>query len=460
MVWRRQEFAGTQSLAVFQLREGRRAVGLRSADLPERSPGRFGKLGSVDGAALADRLRIPPWTRVATVMFGVGWGANQFSSLLLAYRLHRGVSESTADALFGVYALGLIPALLLIGPISDQCGRRRIVRGAGVLSAAASLALIAGAHSLGMLYLGRFLAGVCSGAAFAAGTAWIKELSVAPYDPLAGEQAGARRAAIGLTAGFGLGPLAAGLLAQWGPDPLLTAYLPHLAVMVIALVTLIGAPETVSSDARRVSLAGTLRVPSAGHDRFRGIVAPAAPWVFAAPSIAFAVLPGLVAHQTGSYQVAFAAVVAGLTLGVGILIQPLARRLDRTGDVRGLVGGLLAVSAGTLLGAVAGQAESWPLVLPAAALLGGGYGLCIVSGLLETQRLASREDLASLTAIYYALTYVGFAVPIILAEFERIATAPVLLLLTAALAAVSAGQVRRSSAQHPPRLSRRRQPTG
>jgi MFS family permease len=230
--------------------------------------------------------------------------------------------------------------------------------------------------------------------------------------------------------------------------------------MVIALVTLIGAPETVSSDARRVSLAGTLRVPSAGHDRFRGIVAPAAPWVFAAPSIAFAVLPGLVAHQTGSYQVAFAAVVAGLTLGVGILIQPLARRLDRTGDVRGLVGGLLAVSAGTLLGAVAGQAESWPLVLPAAALLGGGYGLCIVSGLLETQRLASREDLASLTAIYYALTYVGFAVPIILAEFERIATAPVLLLLTAALAAVSAGQVRRSSAQHPPRLSRRRQPTG
>jgi hypothetical protein len=28
----------------------------------------------------------------------------------LAYRLHRGVSQSTADALFGVYALGLIPA--------------------------------------------------------------------------------------------------------------------------------------------------------------------------------------------------------------------------------------------------------------------------------------------------------------------------------------------------------------
>jgi MFS family permease len=328
-----------------------------------------------------------------------------------------------------------------------------------VLSVLATLALIAGAHSLGMLYLGRFLAGVCSGAAFAAGTAWIKELSVAPYDPAAGEQAGARRAAIGLSAGFGLGPLVAGLLAQWGPDPLLSAYLPHLAVMLVALAILIGTPETVASDARRISLAGALRVPSAGHERFRAVVAPAAPWVFAAPSIAFAVLPGLVTHRTGSYEVAFAAVVAGLTLGLGILIQPLARRLDRPGDVRGLLAGLLATTVGTLLGALAAQAQSWPLVVPAAALLGCGYGLYLVAGLLETQRLASREDLASLTAIYYALTYIGFAVPIILAELERIAAAPLLLLLTGVLAAITAAQVLRASARHPARVGRVRSPT-
>jgi MFS family permease len=221
--------------------------------------------------------------------------------------------------------------------------------------------------------------------------------------------------------------------------------------MLIALVILIGAPETVSPNERRVSLAAVLRVPSAGHGRFRGIVAPAAPWVFASPSIAFAVLPGLVTHATGSYRVAFAAVVAGLTLGLGILIQPVARRLDRPGDVRGLLAGLLAVSAGTLLGAVAAHARSWPLVLPAAALLGCGYGLCLVSGLLETQRLASREDLASLTAIYYALTYVGFAMPIVLAELERVAPAPLLLLATGLVAAISAGQVLRVSRRHPVR---------
>jgi len=387
--------------------------------------------------------RLPAWARVAGVMFGVGWGANQFSSLLLAYRLHRGVSESTADALFGVYALGLIPALLLIGPVSDLRGRRLIVRAAGALSIVASLALIAGEHSLGMLYLGRFLAGVCSGAAFAAGTAWIKELSVAPYDRFAGEQAGARRAAIALSAGFGLGPLAAGLLAQWAPHPLLTAYLPHLAVMLTALVLLAGTPETIAPAAHGLVLGDLLRVPAAGHVRFRRIVAPSAPWVFAAPSIAFAVLPGLVADRTGSFQVGFAALIAGVTLTLGVLIQPLARRLDRTDDLRGTIAGLGAVCAGVLLGALAAHQQSWPLVIPAAMLLGCGYGLCLVSGLLEIQRLANPQDLASLTAIYYALTYVGFAAPIVLAELTRLTSAPTLLLATAGLLLLTIATIHR-----------------
>ena len=387
---------------------------------------------------------LPPWLRVAGVMFGVAWGANQFSSLLLAYRIHAGVSQSTADALFGVYALGLIPALLVLGPVSDARGRRAIVAAAGLLSVLASVVLIAGEHTVALLYLGRFLAGVCSGAAFAAGTAQIKELSTAPYDPGAGEQAGARRAAIALSGGFGLGALVAGLVAQWAPDPLVVAYVPHLIVMAVTMPLLIGAPETVVDRHPVPTLRTILRVPSARHVRFRRIVAPAAPWVFAAPAISFAVLPGLVSDQTGSFEVGFAALIAGLTLALGVAIQPLARRLDAVGDVRGTLAGLAAISAGTLLGALAGADHSWPLVVPAAMLLGCGYGLCLVSGLLELQRLASREDLASLTAVFYALTYIGFAAPIVLAELERLTSATVLLICAAALVAATAVEVARA----------------
>ncbi len=379
-------------------------------------------------------------------MFAVGWGANQFSAMLLAYRLHRGVSTGSADALFGVYALGLIPALLVLGPVSDARGRRTIVCVSALLSGLASVALIVGDHSLALLYVGRLLAGLCSGAAFAAGTAWVKELSVAPFDPRAGPQAGARRAAIALSAGFGLGPLVAGLLAQWSPDPLLVAYLPHLLVVAVALALVPRVPETVPASRWRgrtgqpaAARRGTVTIPR----RFLGVVAPSAPWVFVAPSVAFAALPALVSHQVGSFQVGFAALMAALTLGVGVGVQPLARRLDAAGPGRGLQTGLATTLAGLVLGALAVHLGSWPLVVPAAILLGAGYGFCLVSGLLEVQSLAAPEDLAALTAIFYALTYVGFATPLVIAELQALLRAPVILLAGALLAALTLAGVRR-----------------
>src|SRR5579875_3732787 len=395
------------------------------------------------------RARVKAWLRVCGVMFAVGWGANQFSSLLLAYEQRQGLSEGTADALFGIYALGLIPALLALGPISDARGRRAITYGAGALSGVATCALIAGAHALALLFLGRLLAGVASGAAFAAGTAWVKELSVAPHDPAADPEAGARRAAIALSAGFGIGPLLAGLLAQWAPDPLLSAYLPHLAVVALLVGPGLRAPETVAApDTHAAADAGapappraaaprrSVLVAPAGTPRFRRIVAPAAPWVFVAPSVAFAVLPVMIAGHLGSFRIGFAALTAALTLGVGVLIQPLARRIDRAGPGRGLFAGLSATLAGLALAALAAAFGSWPLALPADMLLGAGYGLCLVAGLLEVQSLAEPGELASLTAIFYALTYVGFAAPIVIAELEQLMRPAVVLLAGAGLSAL------------------------
>ena len=365
-------------------------------------------------------------------MFAVGWGANQFSSLLLAYKLHAGLSDGTGDALFGIYALGLIPALLTLGPVSDARGRRAITCGAGCVSALASVCLIAGEHALALLFLGRLLAGLASGAAFAAGTAWVKELSGPPHDPGAGPNAGARRAAIALSAGFGVGPLVAGLLAQVAPDPLLVAYLPHLAVVALVIGPALSVRETVTPAVaprtRRILVA------SARTSRFRRVVAPSAPWVFVAPSVAFAALPALVAADVVGFQVGFAALMAALTLLVGVLIQPAARRLDSGHPGRGLAGGLMCTVLGLVLAAFAAAATSWPLVVPADILLGGGYGLCLVSGLLEVQALAAPGELASLTAIFYALTYVGFASPLIISELTHVMSAPAVLVGGAGLA--------------------------
>jgi hypothetical protein len=379
------------------------------------------------------------WLGAAAGMFAVAWGANQFVSMLVAYKAQRGVSTAVNDGLFGIYAVALIAALLIGGPAADLVGRARIVRPSVALSLVATVLLMAGERSVGLLFAGRFLAGVASGGIFAAGTAWVKELSIG-----SAEDAGARRAALALSLGFGLGPLITGIVAQWTPDPLVVAYVPHLVLAAAALPAVWTAPETVAPQAERAGVrafAARLRVSAAGHRRFRRVVAPAAPWVFGAPSVAFAVLPGLVSGRVHGYAIVFSAVVAAVTLGTGVSVQPLARRLDRRrgdGQVTGALLGLGATTVGALLAALAAAASNWVLVLVAAVPLGAGYGFGLVNGLLETQRLAAADELAGLTGVFYALTYVGFALPLLLAWAHAGLGYPVMLVCVAGLAAVSA----------------------
>jgi MFS family permease len=374
---------------------------------------------------------------VALGLFAVAWGANQFVSVLVLYRSQRGVTAAAADALFGVYAVALVVALLLGGPAADRWGRARLVRPAVVATLVASGLLIAGDDAVGLLAAGRFLAGLASGAVFAAGTAWVTELSAD-----AAPTAGARRAAMALSLGFGLGPLATGLLAQYSSAPLVVAYLPHLLLAAVAIPAVWRAPET-RRPARRepLNLAGRLRVPAAGRKRFIGVVVPAAPWVFAAPSIAFVVLPAVVADHFAGQAALFTGALAALTLGVGVAVQRLARRLDRRDRPLAATVALAATATGCALAAVAAEHSS-PLLAVAAALpLGAGYGLGLISGLLETQRAATPEDLAGLTALYYAMTYTGFALPLLLTELTPLAGYPTLLLALAALAATCAATV-------------------
>ncbi|MDQ2708713.1 MAG: hypothetical protein M3Z25_14205, partial [Actinomycetota bacterium] len=92
--------------------------------------------------------RVAAWVPIAAVLFGTGWGANQFTSMLLVYRQTLGLGTGTLTAMFGSYALGLVPGLLLAGPRSDARGRRPVVIPAAALSLLASVAVVAGAHSV------------------------------------------------------------------------------------------------------------------------------------------------------------------------------------------------------------------------------------------------------------------------------------------------------------------------
>jgi len=395
--------------------------------------------GGTSRRAPGQRLEAGPWLGAGLAVAAVGWGAQQFAPLLLLYQSELGLSTTVVQATFGVYVFGLIPGLLLGGPVSDRFGRRRVLVPTLVASLFGTGLLILGGVGAGWLVAGRLVAGAASGAAFSSGAAWIKELSSAGAGPRANP--GPRRLTVAMSIGFGLGPLVAGVLAQWAPAPTVLPYLPHLVLAAVAIPLAMRAPETrparPSARLAAPSPAGARRSSAVLSRRFWTVVVPLAPWVFGSASIALAYLPGLVKVQLGDHALIFSAVVTMLTAAAGIVVQPLARRLDRSAGTRLLASALAIVVAGLLVAVAASAWLSPALVVLAALVLGAGYGCCQVCGLLEVQRLAPPRHLAGLTALYQAVSYLGFLASFLLAAAGSLLPPSELLAVVAGLAVLT-----------------------
>jgi hypothetical protein len=141
--------------------------------------------------------------------------------------------------------------------------------------------------------------------------------------------------------------------------------------------------------------------------RFWLAVAPAAPWVFGSATLAFVVLPQEVT-SAGTLSVGFAGLATTVTVAGGLAVQPLARRLEARRRLAGNVAGLACTVAASALAIAAVTTSSRAIALACAALFGCAYGLCLVSGLRESERLAGQREHAAVVACYYILTYVGF----------------------------------------------------
>ena len=384
--------------------------------------------------------RLTPWLRVSLALFTVGWGANQFASMLLAYRNELGMDAQTRALLFALYAVGLIPTLLVGGAASDRWGRRAVVVPFVALSPVATVLLIAWHDWTPGLAAARLLAGVSSGVVFGAATAWIADLSA---DDAPGT--GARRAGQFLTAGFAIGPLTAGLIAEFSDHPLTVPYVPHLVLGVVALLVLLPVPGPRVEGATRTPL---FRLPSVTSGRrFVLAVPPAAPWVFASAVTSFAYLPSVIDAPTEGV-LAFAAVLTFVTLGTGVAIQPLARRLDdRRPLLAGQVGLMCSVTA-LLLGIVAVTADTRWVVLLAAPVFGAGYGFGLVSGLRESERLAPAAERGAVVGVFYGLAYLGMFAPYLLGIFS---SAQLALSVAASVALLSLAVISTTGSERPVR---------
>jgi Major Facilitator Superfamily len=387
-------------------------------------------------------LRSPAaWIRVALAMFAVGWGANQFSPMLIVYRHALGLGSAEIAGLFAIYAATLIPGLLAGGPLSDRFGRRACVLPFAALSPVATLLLILGPRDLALLAAGRALAGVCSGMVFGPATAWVQDLS-------GGSALSARRAALALSAGFGLGPIVAAALAQWAAHPLVVPYLPHLVLGVVALAAVWTVPGV-----RRAPATRRWAVPAALRTRvFWLTVASAAPFVFGSVSMAIVVLPEEVTSAS-TLSAAFAGLMTALAFAAGIGVQPAARILAERDDRLGILAGTGAAAAGAAVSAIAVAGPDRVLAGLGAVLLGLAYGLCLVCGLHQAEQLSGPADRGAVLSCYYVLAYLGFSVPYAMTGLNEVFGQPGTFAVLAVAAAVLTGLLAIGAARGRPALT-------
>lgn len=319
------------------------------------------------------------------------------------YQTAYGFSQLIITVIFAAYALGVIAALLVAGRWSDQLGRRPLLF-AGLTAAALSDLVFLGAEGLSSLLAGRVLSGMSAG--IFTGTATV---AVVESAPAAWKRTAIFVATAANMGGLGLGPVVAGALAEYVAWPLHLAYAVHLGLLVIAVLGVAVAAETVTRPPRIRLRVQRLKVP----DEVRGVFMPAVIAGFAG----FAVLgfftataPAFMAQVLGHDNLLAIGLVAGCVFFASTLGQ-LAQ--DRLPPARRLPLGCAVVIVGALVvGAGLALATLWVFLL-GALIVGLGQGIAFRAGLGAVAAACPMNQRGAVTSTFFVIVYVAISIPVV-----------------------------------------------
>ena len=289
------------------------------------APGRTGRVGATRPSPATRRAPAAPrraafWL-LALVLGVTMLGITLPTPLYVIYQGRWHFSAAMVTVTFAVYAAAVLTTLLLAGRSSDQAGRRPVMAVALAASALSTVLFIL-APGIGVLIAARVVSGLSAGLMTGTATAALTELIPA---------SAARRASLVATAanmgGLGLGPLVAGLLAQYAPHPTTLVFEVYLAVLAAAALLLLLVPETVRPRTRPALRFAGLGIPQRGRGEFIA-AAVAAFAAFALLGLFSSLVPGFIGgvlHQ-GSHAVQ-GGIVFGL-FAVGTVTQVMLSRFS------------------------------------------------------------------------------------------------------------------------------------
>lgn len=347
------------------------------------------------------------FTAVAAIFVWFLAASSAPSPLYVVYQERFAFTETTLTLVFAVYVLALIAALLVVGALSDHVGRRPVLVGAILLEIVA-LVLFLVAGDVTTLLVARVVQGVATGAATTTLPATLVDL-----EPVRG-RAGLINGVSPL-AGLGFGALGCGLLVEYAPAPTQLVWAVLIAGMVLAGLVVVAMPETID---RRPGALASLRprigVPSRIRRPFVAIV-PVLIASWALGGLYLSLGPSVAAGLFGLHSHLVGGLVVTMLCGTGA-VTAFALRGRTPSRVTVPAAVLLALgTAVTLVGPVLPDASGVAVAAVGTLVAGVGFGAAAYGTFGTMAGLAHPHERGELFATAYAIAYLAFSVPAVLA---------------------------------------------
>jgi MFS family permease len=321
--------------------------------------------------------------------------------LYAVYQREWGFSPITTTVVFGVYALAVLAALLVVGSLSDHVGRRPVLL-AGITLQAVTMVVLTTAGGVPELLLARVVQGLATGAAVGAVGAGMLDIDKAK---------GTITNAVAPMTGTATGSIASGLLVQFLPWPVHLVYLALLGVFVLQGVGVWLMAET---SAPKPGALASLR-PRLGIPRTAlGPVLTAVPVLVAVWALAGfygSVAPAVVRVVVGSDSSLLGGLALFVLAGSGALTVLLLR------DVRPRVVMLLGIAAlivGVGVTLLSVDHRSTAGFFLGTALAGAGFGGGFQGAIRTTVPLAAPHERSGLLSTLYVVSYLAMGLPAVI----------------------------------------------
>ncbi|GAA4599661.1 MFS transporter [Planotetraspora phitsanulokensis] len=322
------------------------------------------------------------------------------------YQARDHFGATTVTVAFAVMGVGAAGSLLALGHLSDRLGRRRVIVPA-LLAGIVSAVVLAAWPALPGLIVGRLLTGVAVGLMASTATAYITDLHHQARPERAGSPLPGLVATAANLGGLALGPLVAGVLAEWAPAPLATSYVLFAALMAVLLVLVLVSPETVDTELKAEARPGRFALRLGRRTAFGGAAAVGF-FAFAVMGL-FSSLGAIIVRGQLGITSQFVGGLAPFTVFAASALGQLV--LGRLPLHRLLMTGTLLFPAGLALTALSLYHPALWLFLVAAALAGAGAGLLFKGAVTQSAVSAVPTSRAGVLATFFVVAYLGMGLP-------------------------------------------------